>query len=32
MKLCGSMLDLIGNTPLLKLKKVTRGIEANVYV
>jgi len=26
------MLDLIGNTPLLKLKKVTRGIEANVYV
>jgi len=26
-----SVLDLIGNTPLIKLKKVTEGIEGNFY-
>lgn len=32
MKYVNSMLELIGNTPLLKLNKVTKGIEANVFV
>lgn len=32
MKSINSMLELIGNTPLLKLNKVTKGIKANVFV
>ena len=32
MKFEVSMLDIIGNTPLLKLQKVTKGIKANVFV
>lgn len=32
MKIINSILDLIGNTPLLRLHKVTNGIEANVLV
>jgi len=32
MKFKKSMLEVIGNTPLLKLQKVTKGIKANVFV
>ena len=32
MKSKKSMLEVIGNTPLLKLQKVTKGIKANVFV
>jgi cystathionine beta-synthase len=32
MKYFNNMLELIGNTPLLKLNKVAKGIEANVFV
>jgi cysteine synthase A len=32
MKVVDSMLELIGNTPMLRLHKVTRGIEAEVLV
>jgi cysteine synthase A len=32
MRFKSNMLDLIGNTPLLKLQKVTKGIGASVYV
>ncbi|MEM3703794.1 MAG: cysteine synthase family protein [Candidatus Bathyarchaeia archaeon] len=32
MKYANGMVELIGNTPLLKLKKVAKGVKANVYV
>ena len=32
MRVVDSMLELIGNTPVLRLRKVTKGILANVYV
>ena len=32
MKFSKSMLEVIGNTPLVKLQKVTEGIKANVFV
>ncbi len=32
MQYVNSMLDLIGNTPLLKLNKVAKGVSANVFV
>ena len=32
MKYANSVLDLIGNTPLVKLNKVTEGIQATVLV
>lgn len=32
MKVANSIIDLIGNTPLVRLNKLTKGIEANVYV
>ncbi|MEM2015900.1 MAG: pyridoxal-phosphate dependent enzyme, partial [Candidatus Methanomethylicia archaeon] len=27
-----SIFDLIGNTPLLKLSKISRGVDANIFV
>ena len=30
-KACNSVLDLIGNTPLIKLNKITDGLEGNFY-
>ena len=32
MKVAQNILELIGNTPLVKLNKLTQGIDANVYV
>jgi len=32
LKYFNNMLELIGNTPLLKLNKVTKGVKANVFV
>jgi len=32
MKIANNILDLIGNTPLVKLNRITRGISANVVV
>ena len=32
MKYVNSMLEVIGNTPLLKLNKVGKGLPANVFV
>lgn len=32
MKITGDILELIGNTPLLKLRRVTAGLDVNVYV
>jgi cysteine synthase len=32
MRYFNNMLELIGNTPLLKLNKVTKGVKANVFV
>jgi cystathionine beta-synthase len=31
LKVCNTILDLFGNTPLVKLNKITRGIKAGVY-
>jgi len=32
MKVANSVIDLIGNTPLVRLNKLTKGIKANVFV
>ncbi len=32
MDYCNSMLELIGNTPILKLNKVANNVGANVFV
>ncbi|MFB6341341.1 cysteine synthase A [Saccharicrinis sp. FJH62] len=32
MKVANSVIDLIGNTPLVRLNKLTKGIDANVFV
>ncbi len=32
MTLYNSILDTIGNTPLVKLNKITKGLKANIYV
>lgn len=32
LKTANNVLDLIGNTPLVKLNKITKGIDANVFV
>lgn len=32
MKVVKDALELIGNTPLLKLERVTKGLDVNIYV